>query len=504
MKTTDENLKQNIFIILWCILLAFLMLMICSRSSFLYPCNDWNDANSFLTMGKAMMKGQVLYRDLYEQKGPYLYLFYGLASLISRDSFFGVFLLEIASLAISLFALYKIMTLYCRKKTAAILLPFLTCAIVVSKSFYWGGSAEEFCLPFMSISLYMNLYYFKRLYPNKKPALGMLLINGIFAGVIAQIKYTLLGFYFIWIVMIAFANLAKKEYKESIRICITFLLGMLLSAIPWFIYFVTQSALDDWYQCYIYDNIFLYGSLAESRNIKTVIYDLAKIIYYLILDNISYFLFIIIGMIFVLIHSGFRWYEKLNLYAIFGMLFLGIYIGGANLPYYSLPLTIFAVLGFTAIGCLLDSLFHREYRTKASLILAGTAVIVSMSGAYKGSMNTFFIGHKQEDFFLFHFKDIVEQEEYPTLLSYNCLDPGLYTVADIMPTCRFYHRCNMPLDEMLQEMDRYITECRVQFVITKDSYPEILLDNYELVARETYEQTGTTYCFEYYLFKLKY
>ena len=63
----------------FCLVIAFAGLMICSRSSFLYPYNDWNDANSYFTMGKGMMNGLVIYRDLYDQKGPYLYLLYGIA-----------------------------------------------------------------------------------------------------------------------------------------------------------------------------------------------------------------------------------------------------------------------------------------------------------------------------------------------------------------------------------------------------------------------------------------
>jgi hypothetical protein len=97
----------------------------------------------------------------------------------------------------------------------------------------------------------------------------------------------------------------------------------------------------------------------------------------------------------------------------------------------------------------------------------------------------------------------VEKKENPTLLTYNCLDAGLYTVADIMPTCRFYHRCNLDLDEMEQEQDRFIEEGLTDFVLTRDTYPEIIFDKYELVDEEIYEQVGADWQFTYYLFELK-
>ena len=37
-----------------------------------------------------------------------------------------------------------------------------------------------------------------------------------------------------------------------------------------------------------------------------------------------------------------------------GFLFLGIYIGGASIFYYSIPLMIFVAIGVGAVGCLLD------------------------------------------------------------------------------------------------------------------------------------------------------
>lgn len=66
---------------------AFVILMIASRSSFLYPCNDWNDANSYFSVGKALFNGKMPYRDVFDQKGMYLYFLYGLAYLVAHTTF---------------------------------------------------------------------------------------------------------------------------------------------------------------------------------------------------------------------------------------------------------------------------------------------------------------------------------------------------------------------------------------------------------------------------------
>ena len=59
---------------LFAALAAFLTITVCSKSSFLYPLNDWVDVNCFFTVGRGMLHGLVPYRDLYEQKGDLLSL----------------------------------------------------------------------------------------------------------------------------------------------------------------------------------------------------------------------------------------------------------------------------------------------------------------------------------------------------------------------------------------------------------------------------------------------
>ena len=79
--------------IMYCVFISFIFLLICTKSSPLYVLNDWYDAECFFTVGKSMIKGKVPYLDLFEQKGPLLFLIYGIASLISNNSFIGVFIL---------------------------------------------------------------------------------------------------------------------------------------------------------------------------------------------------------------------------------------------------------------------------------------------------------------------------------------------------------------------------------------------------------------------------
>ena len=78
------------------LLSALAVLLIASTGSPLYATNFWTDTNIYFTIGRGMRQGLMPYTDLFDHKGPLLYVLYALGALVSDTSFFGVFLLEVA------------------------------------------------------------------------------------------------------------------------------------------------------------------------------------------------------------------------------------------------------------------------------------------------------------------------------------------------------------------------------------------------------------------------
>ena len=201
----------------------------------------------------------------------------------------------------------------------------------------------------------------------------------------------------------------------------------------------------------------------------------------------------------------------------FGFLFLGIYIGGANIFYYSIPLMIFTSIGLAGIGAGIDSILKKnvnknknrhlavetmekaKYNVVSCLTVAGS-MILCLIGSYNLSMNTDYMKIDKEEMFLYQFRDIVKQEKNPTLLNVNMLDAGLYTVADIVPSEKFFQTNGIAYEKMFEEQERYIREGLTQFVICRFEYPEYILDKYELVAESSFMTDGKNESM-YYLFK---
>ena len=130
-------------VFLYCLLIAFAYLLVCSKSSPLYPINDWTDANAFFSCGKGMLAGRVLYRDLYEHKGPLLYALHALCAVVDSADFTAVYVLEALAMSLFLLATYQLLTLYGARRTALFALPLIAAAVLTSLSFQQGDSAEE-------------------------------------------------------------------------------------------------------------------------------------------------------------------------------------------------------------------------------------------------------------------------------------------------------------------------------------------------------------------------
>ena len=508
--------RQSFFEFLGACGISFLLMLLLTRSSFLYPYNNWDDSNSYFSMGKSMFHGILIYRDIFDQKGPYLYFLYGLCSLVSGTTFRGVFLMEILLGAANLLLIGRILKLFCRPQTAAFLSPILLACMCASKSFYWGGCAEEICLPFLLFPLYVLL---RTLQHSRRAEFSPrdVFLSGLCCGFVFCVKFTLMGFFLGFALSVI---LTCRSFREFAKLAGWFLLGTLLPFVPWVIYFGITGGLDDWYRVYIYTNVFLYsdfGANSHGASASQKIYDLAKLLYWLILDNLQYFIFVIAGLLWMLLRKGASFAERIAPALMFALTFLFIYIGGAHLPYYAFPLTAFAVTGMVGAGVLLDRIAARAARKRtvsAGNIVRITAgillsLVISYAVILRCSWNMDYLGTPKDQIFLTSFTEDINKDreagivdkDHTTLLNIGCLDSGLYTTTGIYPTCYWFQTQTLPGGEVDREQLSYILEGRTDYIVARDSYPEAIFEHYEQI--DEFHQTLQPQDFTYYLFRKK-
>lgn len=103
---------------------------ICATTSPLFAFCE--ESHCFFSVGKAILHGRVLYRDILEQKGLLIYLIQIPAYLISRTTFLGVWIIQTILMAITAFFGYK--TALEAKLSPTSFIPFGSC--VQSYSFH--------------------------------------------------------------------------------------------------------------------------------------------------------------------------------------------------------------------------------------------------------------------------------------------------------------------------------------------------------------------------------
>lgn len=472
------TIKQKLLILITVVI----VITIFSKSSFLYPFNDWVDSNCFMTVGKSILQGKVPYLDLFEQKGPLLYFVHAFAAIISSTSFIGVYLIEIIACYFFLYYSYKILILY-TDKNIIYLLPVLSFFIYSSTNFCHGDSAEELCLPLLSYALYVGI---KLLKFDDIPSFKESLMIGITSSCVLWIKYSMLGFYIGWIIIPGIKLIKKGKVKELIRMIMGIALGVIITTIPIIIYFLYNDALKELFTVYFYNNMFLYNDSSQSIPVITTLHNALNALG-LWLDNNKIVALSVIFGILLLIKDKLIF---INILVLFVFTSLFIFMNTTSYLYYSFILNVFSCFVLIPVYRLLNN--HRILKT---ILLYLTVIIVSISQ----SSNVYLLFKHKNNLPQYKFKEIICREENPTLLNYGFLDGGFYTVCDIVPNCKYFCQLNINIDEMYQGQNQCIEQGLVKFVVTRNK--KIEDEKYELVSTATYYFEGNMY--EYYLYQLK-
>jgi len=456
------------------------LLMLCSMCSPRYPLNIWDDANCLMTVGRAMKHGAVLYRDIYEQKGPLLYLIHMLAACVTEERFFGVFLFEIASLTVTLVSAYRIIEQRADEWLALGGTVLFGACVLISRAFSRGDSAEEFCLPFLMTALRVLLDAHE--FHDEPLGLRTMLLCGVMAGCVATIKYTALGLFVGLCIAQALCCARYGGLPRLLASAGAFLAGMLLPILPWLVYFGAHGALGDAFTAYIYNNIFLYHADEGTNVLRTVLEAGAR--------NAPWVLPAALGVLRVLTlglseRDGLRanfWHsehvgktQRADVLATAVCAFIPVFLLGNVYPYYPLVLCVFATLGFREVGEMLLGLPW----TRA---LAAGLIALSVGIASACSPNAFLRDVPLDE--TAQGRLAARMEPGASLLQYSHLDDGLYLTSGALPGEKFFVLLNVDYEPMRQALDDAVRERRPDYVlISWRELPEAF-DGYALVAHE--------------------
>lgn len=474
MKRITSIIKSTEFA---CLIAAIFFITLCSKSSFIYPLNDWGDVNCYFIIGKGMKYGMVPYRDLYDQKGMFIFFLYYLANIITSNSFFGVYVIEVISAFLFLLISLKTVRLFCDSdKYALALASILACTTYASFSFSHGGSAEELLLPAFAYGIYTVTRQLQtRTIPGKKS----LFMFGLCAGILFFSKFTLCAFYIPIIIIMIIDASRSKSFGKLMRNSIFFILGFIAIFIPILIYFAANGALGDYFNGYFYNNIFSYVHVEASQMLHFWQYGYIPRCYvFFRKGNILPIILMFIGAIWLIIRR--KGLILTSHVLAFLSLFFMQFIYSFPYRYYGMPFYSLSAIGLCVLVMIFDKL-----RFLKPAIISLIAVAGSICIGYIFADNKYYMFTDKNETQQFIFAN--EMEQYSTddksLLVYFPLDEGFYFASGQMPVTKAFIQTNLRTDMLLDLQNEVINNNEVEFIVTK----KVLCDT------EDYDETCAQY-----------
>lgn len=282
----NKNIWKKEYINYGLILVIITLLCLISLcSSPLYKGFTDVDSSVFQIMGKGILNGQIMYKDLFDHKGPIVYLINAIAYLISPQ--IGLLLIEIVFFYIGVIYVYKTSRIFLEEKYSFIVSLIY---LVASFKFILGGNfTEEYAITILSIAMY---YIIKILYNSEyEKKVNWILIGFTFA-INFFIKPTYISIWIAFGIIELIYFVKKRKITDLIKYIGYMMIGILIVTIPIFIYLIINNDVKDFINAYIYLNM-KYSKYTAIEKVRAFV-ELVKMCKYYI-----FLLIMLLGNIFI-------------------------------------------------------------------------------------------------------------------------------------------------------------------------------------------------------------
>lgn len=197
------------------------------------------DVGIFRTIGQCWAQGGLPYVDLFDQKGPLLYLIYALVAVIGPSKWW-IFIVECLTLTLSASIFYKVgTTLGCSRSNSRLASVVMILAAVILCEM--GGTVEEFSLPFELLPLWLV----SRFLTGKSSALNVCsFVTGLCFGCVALIRINNNAVITGICIVMAIWLIRYRYYMKLVYSISLFVAGLIVAILPFIVYFACHGALS--------------------------------------------------------------------------------------------------------------------------------------------------------------------------------------------------------------------------------------------------------------------
>ncbi len=246
MKEKIFNKKNLYYIFLFIVVLFFALVGLSSS-----PLNKGitqNDSAVFQIMGKGMIEGQVIYKDLFDHKGPIMYIINAIAYLINSQ--IGLFIVEILFIYIGAVFLFKISKMFINQEISLIMSLLYLRLIFVTIS--EENFTEEYAMTFTSMALYCIL---KIIYKNEYENKVLWVVIGATFSLNFFIKPTYIAVWIAFGIIQFIYSVKEKKIKELLKYIFYMIIGILIVTMPIIMYLVLNNDINDFINAFFVMNM---------------------------------------------------------------------------------------------------------------------------------------------------------------------------------------------------------------------------------------------------------
>lgn len=459
-------------------LLSAALITLFSCCSWIYPLQPVDDANWYMSIGKGMLRGKLLYTDLHDQKGPLLFFLHEWAAFLSPGNFFVIYLLEVLCAFGFLTFSYRTMRLFAGHDISLFATSLVGIVTYASNFMWYGDTVEELSLPILLFILYKTLRYAKldelpKHWESASIGLGMAAIFWMKFTVLAMCGGTLAA-----LLVLAYS---QGHLTLLWRSLIWVLVGAAILTALVLLYFVLHGNGADLYYSYFWFNICLYSNRGDSAEVWWAApakwMGLALLVLFAYTRRVSANVKLAVTLC---------WLTTLLPFVLFK-----VYI------YYFLTVFVFAPLLIY---------FVRNIRHRA--VLYTIATVVSLPAVCTNfNFMTLLTGYFPTA--VLPLAKTVNDDTDPDkqILTVNSYDTGIYTLTDCLPPIKFFSTPNAYVEELVCEQTAYLESRKAKYLALKtdgfahyygDFHPDLTRD-YDLI-----QETSCVYRPEFILEPLEF
>lgn len=247
MNDTKEKITKEKAVSVFCVLaLAGLGVFLAVQSSLMPFTRDGfisTDTSVWIQIAKEMQHGKMVYRDLFDHKGPVLFFLFSL--FFRFGGITGIWILQCLMLAVTITMCMKCaMTITSNR----LLGTYVTVATVWGLNyFFWEDlSIEEMALPFLFTSLYIFLSYFRS--EDRRIKTYRIALLGVCMGAVFGLRPNMIALWAAFALAVFAENLYRKKYGELVSYIVFFLAGFAGTLLAIGLWLLANGALAAWWR----------------------------------------------------------------------------------------------------------------------------------------------------------------------------------------------------------------------------------------------------------------